>query len=105
MSLMQRLQEAEGSRELDVAVCREAFGYDKTVPMWHCLEYTTSIDAALTLPGAEDVAALVFEWLRVNGWWAGKLQGVLARRFCIEVLKARESDALSHSHIERNSGA
>ena len=50
--LIARLEAAtEGSRELDMEIFWRVFPeYERGKdPIWHCLHYTTSIDAALTL--------------------------------------------------------
>ena len=39
----------EGSETLDVAICRAIGGYTEDTPLWHVLDYTRSLDTAVTL--------------------------------------------------------
>ena len=48
--LIAALEAATGAdRKLDAEIIRHHFGYSKDDPLWHGLEYTASLDAALTL--------------------------------------------------------
>lgn len=98
--LIKRLEEAaEGSEELDVAIVREVFGYEKDNPLWHCLPYTTSLDAALTLV-PEGTAIEMTGEAGAEGWGTRltddhsketmALSTTLPLALCIAALKARE---------------
>jgi hypothetical protein len=106
-NLISRLEAAsEGSEELDVAITRATCGYKPTDPLWHTMEFTRSLDAALTLvPEGYGFVVSDADWKTARASVAWKntpadfdapyrdvRAATPALALCIASLRAREQD-------------